>query len=68
MARNAQEKAKQEAEGTELYGHQSSTCRILSYKRAIFHILFFLGCSTNHPERVVDLLVVWNRLKGVRLD
>ena len=43
MARNAQEKAKQEAEGTELYGHQSSTCRILSYKRAIFHIFFFLG-------------------------
>lgn len=26
---------------------------------------FFLGCSTNYPERAVDLLVVWSRLKGV---
>ena len=61
MARNAQEKAKQEAEGTELYGHQSST-RILSHKRAMSSTFCFFGV----PQIILKgLLVVWSRLKGV---
>ena len=59
MARNAQEKAKQEAEGTELYGHQSSTRHGLE--------VLFLRCSTNHPEWLLMVVGCLEQVEGSTL-